>query len=1815
VDIVDRATGTIVYGSLTAPTSGDDWRVSTSGLAATQAITECYVRIASKANLPTTTTFNVSGLVTAVTHLQTSNGLIVADSTSSTISMDAQPPTDPVLSAATSGTTPGAINLSWTAASDSNGLRPAAYTLARGPVNAPAPVDCSGSGGSTIAYSGPLASFIDSGLAEDQIYAYRVCASDVVNNTSAGTTAAAKAKLTVACNQTPTVLVSPYSKYVKPGDAAQYQVTVTNNDAGFCPDATFTFAIVGAENSTDFITPSTFSPASLTAAANGGGGGTTLTVTAKADAAQGALNSFIVRVTSPTNPTKDAPAPVQTSVNSLAKMLHNSINIGVKSYGDWGTAYDCNTCHAKYTTNIKKVSTSVASPTGARPVVFSAISAPAAVTSGVFGNDHRPGTTSQNICEVCHHRTRFHQYSTSKIANLDHSPSSDCMKCHPHNGGFGFVGGAQCDDCHGDPPTTVGGLAYPPSNALGTTATNAGAHDRHNVLLMTCTTCHSSYSVVDNYMTIGFAVNNTNYPGFNGSVTTGTFTGNSNLNTFYRWTTSAGTTLATAPNTTTCNIYCHGWPGGGGSANATSNPPSWIGASQAACGTCHDATGLNPPTAGSHVKHAGGSGANNNIPCATCHGPSAANHGNGQVEWNLSAVSPSATYKGSTVGTTGAPAPTSSFSYGNCSLVYCHSSVQGATNPALGTGGPTSYGSPTWGDAPQVCGSCHRDMYSDPAATGGHVQHAQNPDTLFDCRICHSSGGTTNPNNHANTNIDVVFSGVGANTVYSQAGSNPPGNGYGNCSNSDCHGRQTTTWGPPTALPLCDKCHGSATTAAFYGTAGPGSTTLKTDKYVGAHDQHIKSAPYNYTTAPDCAQCHIKPAGPYSPGHLDTPLPAEITFSAVAKAGTFYGYTSLPAYNSTTGQCSNTWCHGAGMPSNQGTGVYGSVVVDGGTLGTPATPKWDQPFLTGVASNDCTRCHSYPPAAPTAGYTHYNKLPTDCNSCHNNVNLAGTGFIDPSLHVNGTIDGGCVSCHGNPPIDTAGLTIPALNALSPANAGGHNAHLLNPAIANNCYACHNGYTSQMPSNTLQMGFNAYGGKVTSGTFYGYSTLTNNVYVSSSAGTTVRRTNNAADQNTCASVYCHGGGTATKPVIGGGTNIVPGWEFGAAEVTCGTCHGVSTTSAPTAGSHARHALSGGTSLGLSCDVCHGVKVNNYHVNGSVEWSLKRSDSRIGPLATYNNLSSGGTGNIGPSAVFSSCSNLYCHSNVQGAGGIGAPSAYTTQQWGVAAPLGCAACHKDMASDASGTGSHPRHARTQGYSCNSCHNAAGSTTAKHADHSIDISFSGGAAGTSYTAGSHQAGSGAYGSCSASYCHSNVQGANGSGVPTSYKTTPAWGNAAALACSACHTDMTTSGSGTHLKHTASYLCATCHSGAGHDTTKHADGYIDVTFSGAGAGTTYTQARTAAGSDGYGTCSNIACHYNGSATWGGASLACVSCHPLATLQANGAHGKHISAAPTFYNYTANRSTAGAYDFGCSNCHPLDPLNNHANGSVNVTLNATNTGGGGNVGSLRARNNATADGLAAGNGPSGIYGTTKVSVRCSAAYCHSNGYAANLQYMITPDWYGPAYTGDKCAMCHGNSPNANDPVNQPGSPAHYSKNFLGFANVSGGHLRGIHTNQIFTGSAGLAPVGNTTTGSHGNAGTSTTINCNICHNKTVTSSANDKNMACVSCHSSLPKNPAELIADKRFHVSGNVDVAFASIRVKSKAQLRGSSYDAAIWSRQVGYKAAGAYDAAFKTFTTATQWDGATKTCSNISCHNGKTVKWGDTGGTTFCVSCHTSL
>jgi predicted CxxxxCH...CXXCH cytochrome family protein len=315
-------------------------------------------------------------------------------------------------------------------------------------------------------------------------------------------------------------------------------------------------------------------------------------------------------------------------------------------------------------------------------------------------------------------------------------------------------------------------------------------------------------------------------------------------------------------------------------------------------------------------------------------------------------------------------------------------------------------------------------------------------------------------------------------------------------------------------------------------------------------------------------------------------------------------------------------------------------------------------------------------------------------------------------------------------------------------------------------------------------------------------------------------------------------------------------------------------------------------------------------------------------------------------------------------------------------------------------------------------------------------------------------------------------------------------------------------------------------------------------------------------------------------------------------------------YNYTANRSTAGEYNFGCSNCHTL-ALSNHTNGTIDITLKNNEAG----VGSLRSKNNTTGAGIGFG-----ITGTTKTNIVCTAAYCHSNGNAANLIYAATPNWYGGSFSGDRCANCHGNSPNSTI----AGSKSHYNTKFLGYTSNAGGHQIGIHAMEIYSSPSGLAKAGTSGDSSHGNAGTSTTINCNVCHYATVTSARNDSNMVCKTCHYSGNTVGAQsgnmaTIADRSRHVNGMVDIAFQPVSILSKAQIRPASFNmspySSAWKRNVGYKVNGAYDSAKGALNTATMWNGSTKTCSNVACHNRQSVKWGDNDGATACISCHTAL
>ncbi len=514
-----------------------------------------------------------------------------------------------------------------------------------------------------------------------------------------------------------------------------------------------------------------------------------------------------------------------TSEAASSPLMHNSDNLGTK-YGTWGTTFTCATCHARTTTNIKRIASTVQTPDGPRPVVFTRMTASSNSQNGVFGNDNRTYAVngSTNICEVCHRLTTFHQYSASKVTDKTHNGNKDCTSCHSHSTGFKPVG---CNGCHGYPPstTTIGGpdgLASPATNALGAAPANAGAHLIHTGLSMVCDTCHNGYgskSMPSGTIDIGFSINNTNFPQFSGTVTGGSFTGNNAL-TGETWSAGTGTTITTAANAATCSVYCHGnWTGSGGTN------PSWTGTT-IACNSCHgDKT--TPPATGNHNVHLSATGAN--LSCASCHPDNGTNmaHLNGNVQWNLSAISASATYKpsGGTAansGGTGAPAP--SAAYGSCT-VTCHGNL-----------------SPTWGttlSGTAVCDKCHTTTLpatsfkaTDGTTTGvistihvSHINgtHGYSSPTLT-CNQCHTVPVNPGDAGHysaplpASTTFGALASTGGLTPTFTAATQT--------CANVYCHGASLASNKPtpPAGVVLsptwtatlltgvasndCGKCHG-----------------------------------------------------------------------------------------------------------------------------------------------------------------------------------------------------------------------------------------------------------------------------------------------------------------------------------------------------------------------------------------------------------------------------------------------------------------------------------------------------------------------------------------------------------------------------------------------------------------------------------------------------------------------------------------------------------------------------------------------------------------------------------------------------------------------------------------------------------------------------------------------------------------------------------------------------------------------------------------------------------------------------------------------
>lgn len=177
----------------------------------------------------------------------------------------------------------------------------------------------------------------------------------------------------------------------------------------------------------------------------------------------------------------------------------------------------------------------------------------------------------------------------------------------------------------------------------------------------------------------------------------------------------------------------------------------------------------------------------------------------------------------------------------------------------------------------------------------------------------------------------------------------------------------------------CNACHGSeGSNAPPKSIAGDTETTARG---VGAHQKHLGGGGLFYRRI-ECGDCHVVPATVEAPGHFDTALPAELTFSGVAAAG-----AAKPTWDGV--KCTNTYCH--------------ATVVEAGAdmKGAVMAPEWTKVDGSQVY---CGSCHGIPPIEPDPQKPQTkHPIAYECPECHKNLS---TGFIfkDPSLHVNGKVD-------------------------------------------------------------------------------------------------------------------------------------------------------------------------------------------------------------------------------------------------------------------------------------------------------------------------------------------------------------------------------------------------------------------------------------------------------------------------------------------------------------------------------------------------------------------------------------------------------------------------------------------------------------------------------------------------------------------------------------------------------------------------------------------------------------------------------------------
>ncbi|WP_432820940.1 SBBP repeat-containing protein [Trichloromonas sp.] len=331
---------------------------------------------------------------------------------------------------------------------------------------------------------------------------------------------------------------------------------------------------------------------------------------------------------------QDTNAPgnqVLTGLTPNHVLVHNALSTGSEKWsGTWGLPggkygqFTCRTCHSYSTSNIKRVKSDITTPD------TTAWEGPAADSVNVvftdprddssdFGDDSDGHTASDRICEVCHSRNKYHNYTVADNVGgfTGHYNGQDCMRCHKHNDGFRHGGGdTGCIECHGhdagtlidadmQPPYTAGIIASQgkgtfKSHATHTELTGADArgpgiycdtcHDINNYPLLADGKNLDETTVCDNCHSPGGVINGVNDPilGAKANWATGVYVGNVLLATKRYWCISCHDDVPANSKTDGSGILAQNVAGDNTTYGYYQNGHGRNG--QVECSNCHDIT-------------------------------------------------------------------------------------------------------------------------------------------------------------------------------------------------------------------------------------------------------------------------------------------------------------------------------------------------------------------------------------------------------------------------------------------------------------------------------------------------------------------------------------------------------------------------------------------------------------------------------------------------------------------------------------------------------------------------------------------------------------------------------------------------------------------------------------------------------------------------------------------------------------------------------------------------------------------------------------------------------------------------------------------------------------------------------------------------------------------------------------------------------------------------------------------------------------------------------------------------------------------------